>query len=96
MKLSKCYRCGATACDCGYITITNHTDIVVIPEDPQLTIQLLESRICTLESRLEEATRLLKMAKDLITNRGGYDPAEYDHKWLSDLEAFNKGGPDVS
>lgn len=47
-----------------------------------------KSTIEDLESRLEEATRLLERAKSLFLHELNINV----DKWLSDLEAFNKGG----
>lgn len=54
-------------------------------------IIILLDDLDTLESRLEEATRLLERAKSLFLHELNINV----DKWLSDLEAFNKGGQDV-
>ncbi len=51
-----------------------------------------KSKIDTLESRLEEATRLLERCFYWV--RDNHAMPSYS-ELLSDLEAFKKGGPDV-
>lgn len=77
------------ACDCGPMTITSNAEPVFIPEDPSLTIQLLESRISELEAKCARQAELLDRAKDLIErltdNDFGRVPRAVE-KFFADLE----------
>lgn len=67
------------------------TNYQVLSSGEAARIIILLDDLDTLESQLQEATRLLERAKSLFLHELNINV----DKLLSDLEAFNKGGQDV-